>query len=78
MNTSEVKLTDITPLFSVRRLAEYFDCYKEDGTPSNDTILSWVRSGLLPAPDLRLSRKAIYWLPKTIHNYIQLGSLNGR
>ena len=44
----EVTLEPIKPLFSLRRLAEYFDCYTEDGKPATDTILEWWHSGRIP------------------------------
>jgi hypothetical protein len=73
MTTAEIVISPTAPLFSLRRLAEYFDCYTEDGKPATDTVLEWWHSGRIPPPDLRISRKAVYWKPETIEIFIQNG-----
>lgn len=82
MNTSikkpkppEIALAPITPLFSLKRLAEFFDCCDRSGAPSTETILEWWHSGRIPPPDIKLSRKAIYWKPETILNFIEQGGM---
>ncbi len=45
---AEIAVTATSPLFSLRRLAEYFDCYTEDGKPATDTVLEWWHSGRIP------------------------------
>jgi hypothetical protein len=74
--SSRIQNTDlekIQPVFSLRRLAEHFDCYTEDGKPATDTILDWWHSGRIPPPDFRISRKAIFWTPETIRAFIENG-----
>jgi hypothetical protein len=56
------------PLYSIRRLAEYFDC-------STYTLLELWHSGKIPSPDLKLSRKSVYWKPETIKSFIERHSL---
>jgi len=73
MTTAEIDISPTAPLFSLRRLAEYFDCYTEDGKPATDTVLEWWHSVRIPPPDLRISRKAVYWKPETIEIFIQNG-----
>ncbi len=68
-----IQIEKVNPMFSLRRLAEFFDCYTEEGKPATDTILDWWHSGKIPPPDCRISRKAIYWLPTTIKNFIMSG-----
>ena len=72
----EPKIEKIQPVFSLRRMAEYFDCYTENGKPATDTILEWWHSGRIPPPDIRISRKAIYWAPSTIRAFIENGGNN--
>jgi hypothetical protein len=69
----EVAIEPVQPLFSIRKLAEYFDCYTEDGKPASETILGWWHSGRIPPPDFRISRKAVYWKPETIEIFINNG-----
>ena len=69
----EINISETRPLFSTRRLAEYFDCYTQDGHPATDSIREWWHSGKLPPPDVRISRKAIYWRPETIDEYVRNG-----
>lgn len=71
----DVKLETTEALYSIRRLAEYFDCRSEDGSPATDTILEWWHSGRIPPPDIKLSRKAIYWKPETIQTFVENGGL---
>lgn len=54
------------PLYSPRRLAQYFDV-------PQDVIIDWWHSGKLPPPDVRMSRKSIYWLPETIESLVLSG-----
>lgn len=61
------------PLLSLRFMAELFDCIKKDGSPATNTILEWCRSGRLPPPDLRLSRKKMFWKPETINRFVDAG-----
>lgn len=70
----EIQLQKVYPLFSLRRLAKFFDCKTEDGKPATETIRDWWHSGKIPPPDCRISRKAIYWKYKTIMNFIDCGS----
>ena len=70
---NEVEITGIAPLFSLRRLAEFFDCYTAEGKPATDSILEWWHSGRIPPPDVRISRKAVYWRPETIDSFIRTG-----
>jgi len=51
------------------------DCFAEDGKPATDTILEWWHSGRIPPPDCRISRKAVYWKPETIMNFIESGGI---
>ena len=74
---SEVEIAKVRPLYSLRRLAEYFDCYTNDGRPATDTILEWWHGGKLPPPDFRISRKAVYWLPETIEEFVRKPTANG-
>ncbi len=71
MKPAEIELHPTVPLFSLRRLAEYLDCFTEEGKPATDTILDWWHSGRIPPPDCRISRKAVYWKPETIESFIQ-------
>jgi hypothetical protein len=57
-------------LFTVRRLAIYFDCTTEDGKPAVHTIFKWIRQGKLPPPDFRISQSAMYWRPETIDRWM--------
>jgi hypothetical protein len=66
--SSEVKIKEVSPLFSIRRLAEYLDCQP-------DSILEFWHSGRIPPPDVRLSRKAVYWKPETISAFINSGGV---
>lgn len=75
MTTKEVQINGVEPLFSLRRLAEYFDCRTADGKPATDTILEYWHSGRIPPPDVRLSRKAVYWKPETISAFINSGGI---
>ena len=70
---NDIEINKINPLFSLRRLAEFFDCYTERGKPSTETIRDWWHSGKLPPPDFRLSRKAIYWKYETIMIFVNSG-----
>lgn len=67
----EIDLKEETPLFSTRRLAEYFDLKRDDGTWATETIVLWWHSGKLPPPDIKLSRKAVYWKPSTIKAFVE-------
>lgn len=69
----EIEVTQTPALFSLRRLAEFFDCYREDGKPATDSVLDWWHSGRIPPPDVRISRKAIYWKPETIRAFVENG-----
>ena len=73
MPENEVVIEPVRSLFSIRKLAEYFDCYSEAGKPSTDTILDWWHSGRIPPPDLKISRKAVYWKPSTIEIFVNNG-----
>jgi hypothetical protein len=66
----EIEIKELPPMFSLRRLAEFFDCYEDSGKPSTQTILGWWHSGRIPPPDFRLSKKAVYWLPETILTFV--------
>jgi len=70
---AEISIAPEKPLFSLRRLAEYFDCLTEDGKPATDTIRDWWHSGRLPPPDVRMSKKAVFWKPTTIQAFIDGG-----
>lgn len=72
----EIGIVKVCPLYSLRRLAEYFDCYTNDGRPATDTILEWWHSGRLPPPDVRISRKAVFWLPETIEEFVRNRGMN--
>jgi hypothetical protein len=72
----ELKITEIRPLFSLRRLAQFFDLYTEAGRPATDSILEWWHSGKIPPPDVRISRKAVFWLPETIDEFIRNGGMH--
>jgi hypothetical protein len=37
----EIEITNVRPLFSLRRLAQFFDLYTEDRRPATDSILEW-------------------------------------
>jgi hypothetical protein len=69
----EIKITETRPLFSLRRLAEFFDCYTLDGRPATDSVREWWHQGKIPPPDVRITRKAVYWRPETIDEYIRNG-----
>jgi hypothetical protein len=69
----QAELEKVRPLFSLSRLAEYFDCFTETGKPATDTVLQWWHDGKLPPPDVRMTRKAIYWKPETIKAFIDNG-----
>jgi hypothetical protein len=71
--TAEIKIVETTPLFSLRRLAEFFDCHTDAGKPATDTILQWWHDGKIPPPDVRLTRKAVYWKPETVKEFIANG-----
>jgi predicted site-specific integrase-resolvase len=66
MNT--VMIQKIEPMFSVRRLAEFFDV-------KQDTVLGWWHAGKIPPPDFRQSRRKIYWKPETIKNLVDNGGV---
>ncbi len=68
-----LEITKVRALFSTRRLAQYFDCYDEEGKPCTQTILEWWHSGRIPPPDIRLSRQSVYWRPETIEMFIAGG-----
>jgi len=59
MTQPEIKIEPVQPLFSVRRLAEYMDV-------SEYTVLRWWHSGRVPPPDLKITRKNVYWFPETV------------
>jgi hypothetical protein len=63
------------PLISVRQLANLFDLHESDGSPAGATILEWWHSGRIPPPDLRISRKALYWRRETIERWIETGGI---
>ena len=69
----EIDITTTPAMFSLRRLAEFFDCMAENGRPCTDTVREWWHSGRIPPPDLRLSRKAVYWRPETIKAFVESG-----
>ena len=71
--TPEIEIAKVRPLYSLRRLAELFDLYTEDGRPATDSVREWWHSGRIPPPDLRVSRKGVYWRPETIDEYIRNG-----
>lgn len=71
----DIELKTIEPLFSIRKLADFFDCKSVDGTPATNTIIEWWHAGKIPPPDLKLSRKAVYWKPETIRSFIENGGL---
>jgi len=73
MDYPEISISGVTPLFSLRRLAEFFDCIGDDGKPATETIRDWWHSGRLPPPDIRMSKKAVYWKPETIKNFVETG-----
>lgn len=75
IETKDIGLKTIDPLFSVRKLAEFFDCKSDDGSPATNTIIEWWHSARIPPPDLKLSRKAIYWKSETIKTFIENGGL---
>ena len=60
-------------LISIRKMAELFDLRNENNEPATETILQWWHSGKIPPPDVRLSRKAIYWKGQTIQVFINNG-----
>ena len=68
-----VEVGTVAPLFSLRRLAEFFDCYDRRGRPATETVRDWWHSGRLPPPDVRMSRKAVYWKVDTIERFINTG-----
>jgi hypothetical protein len=72
-STPEIQISAIRPLFSLRRLAEYFDLYTKDGRPATDSVREWWHQGRIPPPDVRISRKAVFWKPETIREYIRNG-----
>ena len=74
-NQSELKIEAVPPLFSLRRLAEYFGCFTDTGSPATDTIRDWWHSGKLPPPDIRMSKKAIFWKPETIKTFVDSGGV---
>ena len=69
----EIQILNLPPLFSTRRLAEYFDCKTADGAPASETIIEWWHSGKIPPPDCKVSKKAIYWKPETIYTFVESG-----
>jgi len=71
----EITIVQVRPLFSLRRLAEYFDLYTKDGRPATDSVREWWHSGKLPPPDFRLTRKSVYWKPETIDEFVRTGGL---
>jgi hypothetical protein len=62
-------------VFSLRQLAAFFDCFQNNGEPATETIRDWLYSGRIPPPDIRISRKAMYWKHETIVNFINVGGL---
>ena len=70
---AEVRVEKVRGLFSLQRLAEYFDCFTEDGRPATDSILEWWHSGRIPPPDCRISKKAVFWKPETIESFVNNG-----
>ena len=62
-------------VFSTRQLAAFFDCYQNNGEPATETIRDWWYSGRIPPPDIRISRKAIYWKHETVLNFVNAGGL---
>jgi hypothetical protein len=70
---NKIRLLEAVPLFSLRRLAEFFDCFTDEGKPATDTVLQWWHDGKIPPPDLRVTRKAIYWKPETVKEFIENG-----
>lgn len=71
----EPDLREVTPLFSLKRLAEFFDCRTETGEPNTETICEWWHAGRIPPPDLRMSRKAVYWKPETVKSFVENGGV---
>lgn len=71
----EIEITNVRPLFSLRRLAQFFDLYTEDGRPATDSILEWWHSGRIPPPDVRISRKAVFGLHETIDEFVRNGGI---
>jgi hypothetical protein len=71
----EIDILPIKGMFSLRRLAEFFDCFDTSGRPCTETIREWWHSGKLPPPDVRISKKAIYWKPETIEIFVQNGGV---
>jgi hypothetical protein len=69
----EIDVCSVKALFSLRSLAEYFDCFGEDGKPATETIRDWWHSGRIPPPDVRMSREAVYWKPETIRAFVENG-----
>jgi len=55
-------------VLSTRQLAEFFDCFQNNGKPATETIRDWWYSGRIPPQDIRISRKAIFWKHETILN----------
>jgi len=72
-NKTEISVAEVRPLYSLRRLAELFDLRTRDGRPATDSVREWWHSGKLPPPDVRISRKCVYWKPETIEEYIRNG-----
>ena len=70
MTIQEIDITALPPMFSIRRLAEYFGYYNAAGQPSTQTIINWWHTGRIPPPDFRLSRKAVFWRPETILAFV--------
>lgn len=70
-----LKIESIKPLFSFRRLAEFFDLQKKNGAPNTQTISQWIREGKIPPPDVRISRSTAYWKHETILNFVRQGGV---
>ena len=69
----EVEMGSVSPMFSLRRLAEFFDLRSRGGRPGTATVREWWHSGKLPPPDVRMSRKCVYWKPSTIRRFVDSG-----
>jgi hypothetical protein len=62
-------------LLSLKQMAELFDVQGRNGRPATETICQWWHSGRIPPPDIKISRKAIYWKKSTIDEFISRGGL---
>lgn len=72
---SEIKIDSVRPMFSTRRLAEFFDCKTAEGKPATDTVIDWWHSGKIPPPDCKISQKAVFWKPETIAAFVENGGI---